>query len=199
MIMDNTSLIRNLTEIVGFTDSEIEIISTKFKIKQYLKKDFLLQSGNVCKNLFFIKKGLVRMFHLQDGKEITTYLACDDRFIVSAGSFLSQSPTNDYIQCIEDSITLEISHKEMQYLYDTIPNWNIVGRKLMEETVMCLSNLLENQHHVKAKDRYLKFIKEKPSKIVQQTPIQYVASFLGIAPESLSRIRKEITQSTAIS
>jgi CRP-like cAMP-binding protein len=199
MAMDNTSLIKNLAQIVDFTESEIGIISGTFKIRQHLKKDFLLKPGRVCKSLFFIRKGLVRMYHLRDGKEITTYLACDDRFIVSSGSFLSQSPSYDYIQCIEDSVTLEISHKDMQYLYDTIPSWNIVGRKLMEETVLCLANLLGNQHHVKAKDRYLKFIKEKPLKIVQQTPVQYIASFLGIAPESLSRIRKEISQTAAIS
>lgn len=194
------ALLKSFTGIAGFTEYELKAISEKFHLKQYFKNDFLLKEGNVCENLFFLNEGLVRMFHLREnGKEITNYLACDGMFVVSAKSFLLQRPSFDYIQCLEDSTILEISYIEMQCLYDTIPNWNIVGRKLMEESVLCLSNLLENQHHVKAKDRYLKFLQEKPLKIIQHTPIQFVATFLGIAPESLSRIRNEIARQNTIS
>jgi CRP-like cAMP-binding protein len=198
--MNNTELIKTFTGIAGFTESELKTISEKFRIRKYEKNDFLLKAGSPCKSLYFISEGLVRMYQIREnGKEITNYLACDGFFVVSAKSFLLQQSTFDYIQCLEDSTVLEISHEQMQALYETIPNWNIVGRKLMEETVLCLSGILDNQHHIKAKDRYLKFLKEKPLKIIRQTPIQYIATFLGIAPESLSRIRNEISRENAIS
>ncbi|MHA4809004.1 Crp/Fnr family transcriptional regulator [Flavitalea flava] len=198
--MYSQSLLKNFTGIAGFTENELITISEKFVVKQYAKNDFLLKAGKVCTKLFFIKEGLIRMYQLREnGKEITNYLACDGSFVVSAKSFLLQKPYYDNIQCLEDSTILEISFEEMQGLYQAIPNWNIVGRKLMEESVLCLANLLENQHHIKAKDRYLKFLQEKPLKIINQTPVQYIATFLGIAPESLSRIRNEITRPTTIS
>lgn len=194
--MSNSLLIKKVLMLADFSESESALIIGKFKEKHYSKNEFILQAGHVCRSICFIETGLVQMFHLLEGKEITTYLGCDDCFAVSPKSFLKQEPSQDFIMCLESTNVLAISFEDMEELYQTIPNWNIVGRKLMEETVLCLSDRLTNQHHIKAKDRYLNFKDNMPAKIVRNAPIQHIATFLGIAPESLSRIRKEIVSTT---
>jgi nicotinic acid mononucleotide adenylyltransferase len=82
---------------------------------------------------------------------------------------------------------------QMQELYEKIPQWQKIGRILSESTVVCLSERLIKIHSIPAKEKYLDFLKTSPEKIIQRTPLIHIASFLGIAPESLSRIRKEIS------
>ncbi|MFN3852604.1 MAG: Crp/Fnr family transcriptional regulator [Spirosomataceae bacterium] len=187
------SLINQITQHEKFSQAELEIIVSKFKYNKYKFKDYLLKEDEVSKQLHFITTGLVRVFYLKDGKEITTYLSCDNGFVFSYASFINQTKSFEFIQCLENTETLSIGFNEMQELYESIPQWQKIGRVLSESTVICLSDRLLKIHAIPAKEKYLDFLKTSPKKIVQRTPLIHIASFLGIAPESLSRIRKEIS------
>ncbi|MDI9311936.1 MAG: Crp/Fnr family transcriptional regulator [Limnohabitans sp.] len=187
------SLIAQITQYEKFTDTELKIITSKFKHHKYKSKEYILKEGQTSTELHFIVVGLARVFYHNDGKEINTYLACDDGFISSYSSFINQSRAVESIQCLEDTETFSIDFNAMQELYASIPNWQKMGRILAESTVLCLADRLLKLHSIPAKQKYIDFLNTSPKKIVQRTPLIQIASFLGITPESLSRIRKEIS------
>ena len=191
--MGHAELMSKILSFVYLSVGEIEIIKAYFYYQKFQPKEFILNEGKVSGHLHFIITGLVRIFHFRDGKEITTYLADDHGFVSSYSSFINQTKSVENIQCLEQTEVLSISYKDMQELYKSIPGWERVGRILAEQNVLCLAERLLKLQSVPAKDKYQQFLDTSSYKIVQRTPMIHIASFLGIAPESLSRIRKSIS------
>jgi CRP-like cAMP-binding protein len=184
---------KQILAIAPFTEKELETICNCFEPNSYSQKDFMVTTGVVSNKIHFILKGLIRLFYIKDGKEITTYLACDGDFVSSYSSFINQTHSFEAIQCIEACETLEVTYDQMQKLYQTIPQFEKIGRVMAEKNYLCMVDRVLKLQMVPAKEKYLDFLKSSPSKIVQRTPLIYIASFLGITPESLSRIRKSIS------
>ncbi|WP_259195032.1 MULTISPECIES: Crp/Fnr family transcriptional regulator [unclassified Sphingobacterium] len=168
-------------------------MKSKFTQHKFKQKEYILQEGQVSTHLHFIAIGLVRIFYVKDSKEITSYLSSDNGFVSSYSSFINQSKSYEYIQCLEKSQTLAISYKDMQELYETVPQWERIGRFFSEQNVLCLADRLLKLQSIPAKEKYLEFLKTSSEKIVKRTPLIHIASYLGITPESLSRIRSEIS------
>ncbi len=191
--MPHEILKQHLLSFVPFSEQELALILSRFRLNSYEAKGFLLSEQKVCSDIHFIVHGLVRTYYVRDGKEITTYLASDQGFVSSYPSFINQTPSIENIQCIEATTTLSVSYRDMQELYRLIPQWEKIGRILAEQTLLCFSDRLFKLQSVPAKEKYLEFLRTSPDKIVRRTPLLHIASFLGIAPESLSRIRKSIS------
>ncbi|TDE44915.1 Crp/Fnr family transcriptional regulator [Flavobacterium rhamnosiphilum] len=191
--MGYDNLIKQILAFVQLTNAEIEIIRSKFRSNKYKQKEYVLIAGEISTDIHFIVNGLVRVFYLNNGKETNTYLACDNGFVSSYSSFIHQGKSIENIQCIENTETLSISFKDMQELYSLISQWEKVGRILAEQNFLCVSDRLLKLQSIPAKEKYLKFLKTASDKIVQRTPLIHIASFLGMEPESLSRIRKSIS------
>ncbi|MBL6447795.1 Crp/Fnr family transcriptional regulator [Fulvivirga sp. 29W222] len=186
------ALKQGISSMLPLKKEELDTIVEQFKFQEIAKHGHLLTGGQISKRFYFIIDGLVRVYYLQDDKEVTTFLATNNCFVTSPVSFIRQVRSDDYIQCLEDTVVASVSYDKMQELYEQIPVWNAVTRQFMEQNLLCLSERFLKQHNVKARDKYLKFISTNPARIVQRTPIQHIASFLGITPESLSRIRREL-------
>lgn len=184
---------QHILSYVAFSDQELELIVSKFRLNSYAAKEFILSEHKVSSDVHFIVNGLVRTYYVRDGKEITTYLASDQGFVSSYPSFINQTKSIEHIQCLEATSTLSISYEEMQALYRLIPQWEKVGRILAEQTLLCFADRLFKLQAIPAKEKYLEFLRTSSDKIVRRTPLLHIASFLGIAPESLSRIRKTIS------
>lgn len=189
----NVSLHRQITAIGSFSENEMEKIDACFEYEKFDAKEYLSLMGKISNKIFFIVKGLARVYYLKDGKEITTYLSCDERFISSYSSFINQTPSFENIQCIEDCEVLSVTFEKMQYLYNEVPNWERVGRILAEQNYLCMADRVLKLQMIPAKEKYLAFLASAPARIIQRTPLIYIASFLGITPESLSRIRQNIS------
>jgi CRP-like cAMP-binding protein len=187
------NLKKQITAFCNFSNSDLEIITSKFTHNKFKQKEYMLVEGMISTHIHFIENGLVRVFHLRNGKETTTYLSGDNGFVSSYSSFINQTKSVENIQCIENTETLSISFNDMQILYDTVPQWDKAGRILAEQNFLCLADRLLKLQSTPAKEKYLEFLKTSSDKIVRRTPLIYVASFLGMAPESLSRIRKNIS------
>jgi CRP-like cAMP-binding protein len=187
------ALQKQITAIASFSENEIAIIGSCFESEKLEAKQFLAPMGKVSNKLFFIINGLARVYYLKDGKEITTYLSCDEGFIASYSSFINQTPSFENIQCIENCEVLSITFEKMQFLYHQIPNWERVGRILAEQNYLCIADRVLKLQMIPAKEKYSTFLASAPAKIIQRTPLIYIASFLGITPESLSRIRQGIS------
>jgi len=191
--MPHELLKQHILSFVSFSEQELDLIVSKFRLNSYEAKGFILSEQKVSSDVHFIVTGLVRTYYVRDGKEITTYLASDQGFVSSYSSFIHQTRSIENIQCLEPTTTLSISYGEMQELYRLIPQWEKVGRILAEQTLLCLADRLFKLQSVPAKEKYLEFLRTSSDKIVRRTPLLHIASFLGIAPESLSRIRKNIS------
>ncbi|KLT69069.1 Crp/Fnr family transcriptional regulator [Flavobacterium sp. ABG] len=188
-----SSLKEQILSIASFTEKEIEKILSCFEYEKFDAKTYLSSIGKISNRIFFISNGLARTYYLKDGKEITTYLSCDNGFISSYSSFINQTPSYENIHCLEECEVLSINYERMQDLYAAIPNWERVGRILAEQNYLCMADRILKLQMIPAKEKYLTFLETAHPKIIQRTPLIHVASFLGITAESLSRIRQSIS------
>jgi len=182
-----------LNELIGLTENEWELFSKQLKRHEHKAKTILIEEGKTAKSLYFIESGLVRTYKNLDEKDITTYFACDNQFITVFNSFINQTPSSEKLEIIEDSIVYEISSDSLIQLYKESSKFEKLGRILAERNHLCALERTLTLQTKSAKKRYLDFLKNYNKKIVSRVPQYQIASFLGIASESLSRIRKEIS------
>ncbi|NOQ75833.1 MAG: cyclic nucleotide-binding domain-containing protein [Crocinitomix sp.] len=181
-----------LQNMLPITESEWDIIRNVIIEKRINPKEQLINDGQIAKAIYFVKDGLLRVYHLKDGKEITTYFSSDGLFISTYSSFITQKPTFEILEAIEESIVYEFSYQALNNLYQLDPKFEKIGRYLAEQNYLCIFERTLSMQTKTAKEKYLDFITTNHPKIVQRAPQHQIASFLGIAPESLSRIRREI-------
>lgn len=182
-----------LEEVICLTESEWESFYDKLIRKEFNARTLIVREGSMAQNLYFIETGLLRTYHLLDGKEINTYFACDKQFISIFSSFISQTPSFEILETIEDSVVYELSYQSLTELYKESSKFEKLGRIIAEKNYLCILDRTFTMQTKTAKQKYLDFIKNYDKKIVQRVPQHQIASFLGIAPESLSRVRKEIS------
>ncbi|MEM6721380.1 MAG: Crp/Fnr family transcriptional regulator [Bacteroidota bacterium] len=176
---------------VNIPDTDWKLISAQFQRKQLPKKFNILAQGEVCKHLYFLESGLLRYFVLKDGNEMTKFFTIAPYCFTSQASFNSGKPSNEYIQTIEESVVWEISFQENELLLQ-LPSWNMFARKITQEVQFFTEEILEALQSETAEIRYQKLLKNQPE-LLQRIPLKHLASFFGVAPQSLSRIRKKLT------
>lgn len=155
--------------------------------------DYFLRQGKICKSIAFVEKGILRLYYLNDGKEITNCFCKENTITCSYSSLITQTESELAIQAIEDSKLLVLSHESLQKLYKKDLFWQQVGRLAAESefiTTECHNRFLID---LTATERYLQVLEEE-NELLQRVPLNYLASYLQIAPETLSRIRKKISQ-----
>lgn len=184
-----------LSNLIQLSDTEWHTFKNLLSEKTYPAKATLLHAGKTATELYFIVQGLLRIYHLEDGKEISTYFACDDQFVSPFASLITQSPSFQYIEAVEPTSLYSIPYRRLTELYQASSSFEKLGRILAEQNYLCMVERMLILQTKTAKEKYLDFIKNNPPKIVQRTPQHQIASFLGIAPESLSRIRRELVTS----
>ena len=179
---------------VNLTDEEFEICSKFFVPKKLRKKQFLLNEGGVCKNLGFVNSGCLREYTIDSkGAEHIIQFAIEDWWVSDLNSFLAGSPSTYNIDALEDSEVLLLEKSARDKLLDSCPKMERFFRLLMEANHVAAQRRVSDSLSASAEERYLKFIKTYP-KLFEQVPQNQIASYLGITPQSLSRIRKELTQ-----
>lgn len=181
-----------LYDLIGLTEDEFQQFYNQLIKEEYKAKTLLAEEGKIIKDLYFIESGLFRTCKNIEGKEFTTYFACDKHFITVFESFIYQTPSSEILEAIEDSVVYKISFENLTQLYNESSNFEKFGRILAERNHLCAQQRTLTMQTKSAKKKYLDFIKEYDKKIVLRAPQYQIASFLGIAPESLSRIRKEV-------
>lgn len=159
------------------------------------KGDQIVKLNQVCLSLKFVISGIYRVFKIQDGKEITSYFNYGDRnpFVASFPSLLSSSPSSEIVECIEAGEVLSISYKNWVQLYNQSEQLNTFGRLMAEFNYLLAIERIEALQYQSATDRYMSFLKLYPN-LLNKIPHHYIASYIGVAPESLSRIRKDIAK-----
>lgn len=165
-----------------------ERLSEALKIKVVEKKEIILKEGQVCNYIYFIEKGFLRSYYINDCKEITAWFMKENDIIVSVNSFFKREPSYEYIQAIENSILHYVHYDELQSIYEEFIEFNIVGRVLAEKYYTLSEERLYGMRSHTAEERF-NFLLDKHPEIIQRAPVGYIASYLGISMETLSRLR----------
>jgi CRP/FNR family transcriptional regulator, anaerobic regulatory protein len=184
-------ILSRLSQFISLEKEEQDIFVSKLLVKQYRKKELILQEGQVCRYAYFINRGCFRYFYNVNGRENTAQFFFENGWYTDYNSFLTGKPSTQNIEALEETEVLLLAAKDLQELYTTIPKFERFGRLMAENAFLGIrqrSEMLENQS---AEERYLKLMKERP-KVFERVPQHYIASYLGIKPPSLSRIRKRI-------
>jgi CRP-like cAMP-binding protein len=156
--------------------------------KIFKKGDFLLRQNQVCKKSYWIEKGVARKYYLNDGKEITTELYFDNDIAVSFDSYCLQKPSKEYILALTDITISETDFVAFQTAKEQFPKLATLDLMMTEYYAMWLEDRLFQFHTMDATSRYQKLMEDHPH-IIQNIPLTFVASYLGISLETLSRIR----------
>ncbi len=185
-------LFANISKKVSLTEEEKELCQTFFTHKKLRKKQYLLQEGDACKYTAFINKGLLRSYHVDDnGNEHIVQFAPEDWWMADIYSFLTGEPSTCNIDALEDSEMLLITKLAQDEMVIQIPKMERYLRLLMQSHLIALQRRIISSLNFTAEDKYLQLIAVSPT-LVQRVPQHYIASYLGITPETLSRIRRQI-------
>ena len=171
------------------SDSEWAEIESCLERKTYKKGALILESGTICKKLYFLESGFLRYFILKDGNDVSKFFTEAPYCFTSQKSFTNNVPTEENIIAVKESVIWEMSKTDAFDLLK-FQNWSEFIRKLIQEVQFNTEQILEEVQNSTAEERYIKMIKENDS-IFQNAPLKDIASYLGIAPQSLSRIRKK--------
>jgi CRP/FNR family transcriptional regulator, anaerobic regulatory protein len=162
-------------------------------LRREMKRErLLLEEGKTCKHLYFLEKGLLRFFVWKDGLDITKYFTDVPYVFTSQKSFNQQVPAQESIETLEDSIIWQMSYEDAQRLLE-LKSWSTFIRLLIQEVQTYTEEILEALQTQTAEQRY-KMLLHQDAELVQRVPLKHLASYLGIAPQSLSRIRKKMQQ-----
>jgi CRP-like cAMP-binding protein len=183
-----------LSRCCTLSQEEIELFHSHLKHRVIPKKKLLLEQGQVCNFEAYIIKGCVRKYYVDyDGNEVILQFAIEDWWVSDIASFSEQKPSNQYIETLEDTELLTIDYKSKEFLFERIPGLERLFRIMVQRSYAVLENRFFATVSQTAEERYLDFIKRYPT-IPQRVPQHQIASYLGVTPESLSRIKTKLTR-----
>lgn len=185
-----TALFQVLDTFYVLSEETKLALTACIKSRKYDKGSCILGQGTTNNKLYFLKKGVVRAFYYQGNKELTSWMFAEGALFISIYSFLTQTPSNESIEAIEDCELYYISNTDLQVLYQTHLDLNVVGRKLTEMYYIKMTEQASSLRMLPAKERYEYFLKTQ-GELLNRVPLGYVASYLGMSQETLSRVRQK--------
>ncbi|MEO0776672.1 MAG: Crp/Fnr family transcriptional regulator [Bacteroidota bacterium] len=180
-----------VSSFVPLSEEEWQAQLAYLQLKTLQKHDFLIREGQICPAIYFINRGSFRTYHLIKGKEVTTNFFFAGGFIADYGSLVRQKVSNEYIQALETAELVSLAYEHLEDLYRRFYNYQKFGRLINERVLINMQRRQQEFLLYTPKERYLHLLQHRP-KVVLRLPQIYVASYLGITPEYLSRLRREL-------
>ena len=189
--MIENELLKFASKYVILTEEETKAIVEEIPVVTFKKGTILLREGEVSKACYFILKGCIRQFYLVDGEEKTTAFYTEEQAVVSMTSYTQQVPASHYFACVEDTTaTVGYFGKEAE-MYGRFPRFEALTRTLVEQDYGKSQEALAVFITSSPEERYLHLLETNPA-LLQRVPQHQIAGYLGMTPESLSRIRKRV-------
>lgn len=185
------NFIEFISQIIPFTDEEMQFAKSSFT-EHYLKKgEFWVKQGKIKSDLVFINKGMLRAYFIKAEIEKTFDLVIENQIITSANCYNFGLPSNYFIQAVEDTWIASISKENLEQLFKQTTKWERVGRIVAETYAVEQEDRIRSFVADTAQERYANLVLNRPA-LIQRTPQIYLANYLGITPQSLSRLRRNI-------
>lgn len=185
-------ILRYIAQFTTLSQREAEDIVKTIKVKAFKKGAFLLKEGQVAKLCYFVLKGCVRQYFLVDGEERTTNFYTEGQPVTPYGGTFRQEPSKYYLSCLEDTIVTVGSPEEEALFFAKFPRLESVSRLAIEEELGKSQDQLSTFILSSPEERYRQLLETRPD-LLERVPQYHLASYLGVKPESLSRIRKRIS------
>lgn len=173
------------------THEELDILESVLVPMKYAKGEKILNEGDTCEHIYWILKGLVRQYYFKNGKELTEYMATENTIMMSIESLFMEKPSMQVIQALEPTIVYVLPKKELEAVAMRSVNIQILYRKILEESLIISQQRADMLRFESAQDRYQKLVKSSPQ-LVLRAPLVYIASYLQMTPETLSRVRTAV-------
>lgn len=188
------ALVAHFQQYVPLDETEIELLEGRVSFRKIKRKQMILQEGFVCKHYSFVVSGCFKMYGVDDkGYEHNIQFAAEGDWIADIGSFHSKKPSKLFIEALEPAEILQIEIQDLYFLYNNIPKLNRIFKVIIENKFVELQNRVLQNFSSTAEQRYLSFLEQYPN-LANRLPNTQIASYLGITPEFLSKIRKDLTR-----
>lgn len=186
------SLINHFESFIPLKSAEKEMIAQRFSILPVKRKQKILLAGEICRCFFYVETGCFRMYGIDDkGFEHNIQFAAENDWISDIGSFHTRKISQLNIEALENGAVLQVKQEDLYFLYKNIPKMNLIFKVLIELKYIELQNRVLQNFSSTAEDRYLSFLEHYPA-LSSRLPNTQIASYLGITPEFLSKVRKNI-------
>jgi CRP/FNR family transcriptional regulator, anaerobic regulatory protein len=185
------NILNNIRQISPISAEEQEAFVDILECKHLKKREFALKEGDYCDKIFFISSGVLRLYYNKDGAEKTDSFCFENCWYTDFDSYLTGKRTEANLQALEDTTIIRFKKTDIELLYKKYHTIERIGRILTEQAFVGVLEEIRLVNSETPEERYLNLIEQRPE-IFQRIPQQYIASFLNIQPESLSRIRKRI-------
>lgn len=184
-------LIDHLERSVALCEEEKEVIRREVIVQDIEKNQVLLAEGEVSRAFYFVIKGCIRLYYNVGIEEKTAFFYLEDMFVSSYESFTRQIPARHNFQAIEDSVLAVISIEVAAKLLEASPKFEFLARIMMEEELIVYQEIISSFVTLQPEQRYLRLLESFPE-LFQRIPLHQIATYIGVTPETLSRIRKRI-------
>ncbi len=184
-------LLHFIRSTISIENEDLEYVLSHFKEISIKRNDYVLKEKQLATNYYFIKSGGVRIWFQKNENPITAWLIFENSFFSELSSLKSGKPTQFNIQAVADTVLFAIEKNSMEHLYERFAVWQCFGRLIWENAFLRVIDGIINHQTLTAEERYLAAMQQ--SNLIQKIPLKQLASFLGMKPTSLSRIRKKIS------
>ncbi len=186
-----SNILQLIPTLAKLNDDQKKLVADNFTEKKVQKGEVILEAGQVCKFVAFVEKGLFIFSNINDeGDEKVCDFAVENQWISQYKSMIGKTPSPISIQALEDSLVQIIFFEDLQQISEQMPEIELTFRQIIDPLLISMVERSNDFQNLKAQERYQKFVQSN-FELSQRVPQYYIASFLGIAPQSLSRIRKE--------
>jgi CRP-like cAMP-binding protein len=189
---DSFALIQTLNYFHPLGGDVTEYLKKRAVPFSFRKGKLLLKAGDICEYIYFIRKGAVRGFIREGTKEITTWITAENELVTSISALDKEEPSTENMQAIEDCETLAITYADLHDLYTLFPEFNIVTRKLLQQYYQDAEGRAFIARLTNAENKYKLFL-VRYGHLANRIPLKYIASFLGMTLETLSRVRRRLS------
>ena len=170
------------------THEELDILQSVLVPMKFATGEMILKEGEVCKNIYYVEKGLVRQFYFKNGKEVTEHMAVEGNIIMCIESLFREEPTRLQVEALEPTIIYALPKARLEEVALHNVNIQILYRKILEESLILSQVHADLVRFESAQDRYRKMCKLQ-QQVTLRAPLVYIASYLQMTPETLSRVR----------
>jgi len=190
--MNIQPLLKYISNYIDLTPNEIAILKSKITVRKYLKGQYIVQQGDICKYECFVLSGCTKTFYVdKEGQEHILMFSIEDWWTSDMGSFITQTPADFNVQCLENSELVMFSYDIIEDLYRDIPKLERFFRQIIERAFVASQKRIVRNFSLSAKEQYLYFRDQYPL-IEQRIPQYMIASYLGITKEFLSKIKSQL-------